>query len=38
MMIITPVAPDCDCEKRQNVMLYSKLSGLTNWNQYSEYH
>ncbi|KAM7430353.1 Saccharopine dehydrogenase [Porites harrisoni] len=36
-MVIT-VPPDCDWEKRfrpgKNVILYSKLSGLTNWNQY----
>ena len=39
-MVITVRAPDCDWEKRfrprENVILYSKLSGLTNWNQYSE--
>ena len=38
-MVIT-VPPDCDWEKRfrprENVILYSKLSGLTNWNQYGE--
>ena len=38
-MVIT-VPPDCDWEKRfqprQNVILYSKVSGLTNWNQYGE--
>ena len=38
-MVIT-VPQNCDWEKRfrprQNVILYSKLSGLTNWNQYSE--
>ena len=38
-MVIT-VPPDCDWEKRfrprENVILYSKLSGLTNFNQYGE--
>ena len=38
-MVIT-VPPSCDWEKRvrprENVILYSKLSGLTNWNQYGE--
>ena len=39
-MVITVRAPDCDWEKRfrprENVILYSKLSGLTNWSQYGE--
>ena len=38
--IVITVPPDCDWEKRfrpgENVILYSKLSGLTNWNQYGE--
>ena len=38
-MVIT-VPSDCDWEKRfrprENVILYSKLSGLTNFNQYGE--
>ena len=38
-MVIT-VPPDCDWEKRfrppENVILYSKRSVLTNWNQYGE--
>ena len=40
MVIIAKAPPSCDWEKRfqprQNVILYSKRSALTNWNQYGE--